>query len=150
MAKKLLSEGATEKYRERQKEYFSRKGMILHADILFLKENQELIKQVYFTTIYRCNQGIIDSLCLGTIAPDKMKKDFPNLGKLYTKSDNASSYHGNFYIETLYQLCCERKIKLRRYNYSEPCCGKDQCDREFVCLNSDKFDSFSVCRFWHI
>ena len=56
--------------------------MTLHADILFLKENQELIKQVYFTTIYRCNQGIIDSLCLATIAPDKMKKDFPNLEKI--------------------------------------------------------------------
>ena len=26
-------------------------------DILFLKENQELVKQVYFTTVYRCDQG---------------------------------------------------------------------------------------------
>ena len=52
------------KYREMQKEYFGKKGMTLHVDGLFLKENQELVKQVYFTTVYRCNQGIIDSLCL--------------------------------------------------------------------------------------
>ena len=55
-----------------------------------------------------------------------MKGEFPNLEELYVKSDDASSYHG----EALYQLCCERQIKLRRYNYSEPSHGKDQCDRE--------------------
>ena len=118
------------KYREGQKEYFGKKGMNLHVNILFLKENQKLVKKVYFTAVYRCDQGLTDSLCLVTIALDKMKKDFSNLEELYAKSDNASSYHGNFYIEALYQLCCERQIKLRRYDYSEPCRGKGQSDRE--------------------
>ena len=119
--------------------------MTLHVDILFLKESQDLVKHVYFTAYYRCDRGIIDSLCLATIALDKMKKDFPNLEKLYVKSDNGSSCHGNFYIETLYQLCCERQIKLRTYHrHSEPCCGKDQYDNEFVSFNQDRFDSFSV------
>ena len=125
MAKRLLSEGVTREYRERQEEYFRKKGMTLLVDIVF-KGKEESVKKVYFTTVYRCDQGIIDSLCLATTALDKMKEEFPNLEELYAKSDDASSYHG----EALYQLCCERQIKLRRYNYSEPSHGKDQCDHE--------------------
>ena len=136
------------KYREGWKEYFGKKGMILHVGILFLNKNHELVKQVYFPTVYRCDQGIIDSLCLAIIALDKMKKDFPNLEKLYAKPDIVSSYH--FYIETLYQLCCEIQIKLKRYDYSEPCCGKDKCACEFVWLNQDKFDTFYVFSLWDI
>ena len=73
------------------------------------------MKRVYFTGVYMCDQGLIDSLCFTNIAQDNMKKDFPNLKELYAKSNNASSHRGNFYIEDLYQLCHERQIKLRRY-----------------------------------
>ena len=52
------------KFREGQKEYFGKKGMSLHVDILFLKENGVLAKIVYFTSMYRCDQGLVDSLCL--------------------------------------------------------------------------------------
>ena len=41
------------KYREGQKEYFGKKGMTLHVDILFLKENQELVKKIYFTNVIK-------------------------------------------------------------------------------------------------
>ena len=66
----------------------------------------------------------------GSVVLDKIKSDFPGLEQLYAKSDNASSYHGNFYAEALYQLCSGRQIDLKRYDYNEPCRGKDQCDRE--------------------
>ena len=36
-------------------------------------------EKVYFTAIYRCEQGLSDSLCLADVVPDKMKVDFPNL-----------------------------------------------------------------------
>ena len=82
----------------------------MYIDILLLKENQELVKKVYFTTVYRYDQCLIDSLYVTTIALGKIKKDFPNLAELYAKSDNTYSYHDNFYIEALYQFCCERQI----------------------------------------
>ena len=118
------------KFREGQKEYYGKKGMSLHVDILFLKENGELVKRVYFTSVYRCDQSLVDSLCLSSVVLNKMKSDLPGLEQLYAKSDNASSYHGNFYAEALHQLCCEIQLELKRYDYNEPCRGKDQCDRE--------------------
>jgi len=60
----------------------------------------------------------------------QVKDDFLRVKYLYAKSDNASSYHGNHYVEALYKLCEERKVYLKRYDYNEPSRGKDQCDRE--------------------
>ena len=30
----------------------------------------------------------------------------------------------------MFTLCQKKGISLLRYDYNEPCCGKDQCDRE--------------------
>ena len=59
-------------------------------------------------------------------------EDFPFFNKIYIKSDNASSYHGNYCLEVLYNICKNKNITLLRYDYEEPCCGKDQCDRESI------------------
>ena len=40
------------KYCEGQKEYFGKKGMSLHADILCMKKDGVFVKKVYFMTIY--------------------------------------------------------------------------------------------------
>ena len=87
-------------------------------------------KKVYFTAVYRCEQGLIDSLCLAEVVLPKIRSNFPAVRYLYEKSDNASSYHGYYYIEALYNLCKAKKFYLKRYDYNEPSRGKDQCDRE--------------------
>ena len=104
------------KFQEGQKEYFGKKGMTLHVDVIFTKENDQLKKKVYFTAVYRCEQGLIDALYLADVALAKFKGDFPGLKNLYAKSDNASSYHGNYYIEALYNLCKEKQLALLRYD----------------------------------
>ena len=38
--------------------------MSLHADVMLMKVNDEILKQTYFTTAYRCDQGIEDSLSI--------------------------------------------------------------------------------------
>ena len=107
------------KYREGQKEHFGKKGMALHVDVFFLKENGQLRKKVYFTAVYRCKQGL-DSLCLAEVALPQVRDDFPAVRYLYAKSDNTSSYHGNYYVEALYNLCKAKQFYLKRYNYNEP------------------------------
>ena len=42
------------KSRKGQKEYFEKKGMTLHVDVIFTKENDQLKKRVCFTAVYRC------------------------------------------------------------------------------------------------
>ena len=118
------------KFREGQKEYFGKKGMSLHEDIFFTKKNNILQKKVYFTALYRCEQGLSETLSIAQLVLPKFKHDHSGVNKLFAKSDNASSYHGNFIIEALFILCKNNQIQLKRYDYNEPCRGKDQCDRE--------------------
>jgi hypothetical protein len=92
------------KFRESQKDYFGKKGMTLHVDVFFFHENGQMKKKVYFTAVYRCQQSLVDVLCLADVVLTKVRNDFPCLKNLYAKSDNASSYHGNFYLEALYKV----------------------------------------------
>jgi len=73
LAKRFLSEDFASKVSRRtQKEYFGKKGMTLHVDVFFVKENEQVKKKVYFTAVYRCEQGLVDSLCLGDVVLAKV------------------------------------------------------------------------------
>ena len=117
------------KFRKGQKEYFGKKGMILHVDVIFfLDSNGDLQKNVSFTTVYQCDQGIINSLSIANLLLDKLHKELPRVNDLYVKSDNAGSYHGNSYAEDLYVMCRDKGFTLKQYDYNKPCHFKDQCD----------------------
>ena len=60
----------------------------------------------------------------------QIANDFPNLKELFCKSDNAGSYHDNFYAQSLYEICKSNEIYLSRLDYNEPQKGKNHCDRE--------------------
>ena len=125
------------KFREGQKEYFGKKGMSLHVDIFFYKVSEEQIKkQIYFTIIYRCDQSTADVAVIADVVLDQFRKDLPKVTNLCTKSDNAGCYHGNHSAEAIYILCRQKGIKLLRYDYNEPCCGKDLCDCENAAAKS--------------
>ena len=50
-------------YREGQEEYFGKKGMSLYVDVFFYKsKNKDPVKFSFFTTIERCDQGLVDVL----------------------------------------------------------------------------------------
>nr|XP_047133273.1 uncharacterized protein LOC124811529 [Hydra vulgaris] len=69
------------RYREGQREYFGKKGMSLHVDIFFIKIAGKLFKRVYFTSMYRCDQGIGDVVSLATAALDQFRIDQPHIKK---------------------------------------------------------------------
>ena len=89
-----------------------------------------LLKNVYFTTIFRCDQDVQDTLNVADYVIAQIKRDFPQLHSLYKKSDNAGCYAGNSVAELLYRICSKYDIDLKRYDYNEPQKGKDQADRE--------------------
>ena len=82
------------------------------------------------TAVCRCEQGWIDTLCLADVVLPKVKEDFSGLKNLYVKSNNALSYHRNYYMEALYNLCKEKQLALLRYDHNKPSHGKNQCNRE--------------------
>ena len=118
-------------FREGMKTYFGKKGMSVHVDVFFTRSmSEELEKRVYLSMIYRCDQNKIDTMNIAAHVISEFSKDYPNVVKLFLKSDNAGCYHGNNILEPLYNLCKNSNIKLLRCDFNEPCKGKDQCDRE--------------------
>ena len=100
------------KYRETQKDYFGKKGMTLHIDVLLSKSvEEELIKHVYYTVAYRCDQGLDDTLCITENVLKQIKKDVPEVTKIFMKSDNASCYHGNYSAELNHFICKQENIR---------------------------------------
>ena len=113
------------KFREGQKDYFGKKGMSLHVDVFFVRKEELLVKHVYLTVIYRCEQNTSSIISIADIVLNEFKVDEPDVKKLFTKSDNAGCYHGNFSAESMYTLCNQKGFELQRYDFNEPCCGKD-------------------------
>ena len=103
--------------------------MTVHIDVLFTKQMSEIIKHVYYTVIYRCDQSMEDTLCISENVLKEIKQDKPGIDKILMKSDNASCYHGNHSAEINHLLCKQQNINLLRYDFNEPSKGKDQCDR---------------------
>ena len=87
-------------------------------------------KQVYLTVIYRCDQGMNNTLSCCENVLKEFQKTNPTITNIFTKSDNAVSYHGNGIFESLFEVCKHAGFQLMRTNYNETCRGKDQCDRE--------------------
>ena len=100
------------KYRETQKDYFGKKGMTLHIDVVLFKSlSGEFIKHVYYILAYRCDQGLDDRLCITENVLKEIKKDLPEVTKLFMKSDNAVSYHGNYSAELNHLICKQENIR---------------------------------------
>ena len=117
-------------YREGQRSYFGKKGMSMHIDIFCTNQEENLLKQVYYTLVYRCDQSKIDTMNIASFVLLAFSQDFPRVHSVNGKSDNAGAYHGNQILENLFKLCQSNGLTLLRYDYNEPCRGKDQCDRE--------------------
>ena len=71
-----------------------------------------------------------DTLSLADHVIRSFKSDHPEIKEMFNKCDNASSCHGNFYVESLYKICKTNGIALRRLYYNEPQKGKDQCHKD--------------------
>ena len=91
--------------------------MTLHFDVFLLKENGTFKKHTYFTTVYKSDQDIKDSLSLGNYNVKELSKGFPDAKELYCKSNNAGCYHGNTYPESIYKVCKQNSIILKRLDY---------------------------------
>ena len=72
-------------FREGRRHYFGKKGMSVHVDVLLTKAvtSSELMKSVDFTTIYRCDQDVIDTLCIAEHVLKEIRKDHPNIKQLF-------------------------------------------------------------------
>ena len=106
-------------------------GMSMHIDVFVLRgANGELKKHVYVTLMNHSDQGTSAVISIGDVVLSQFRQDKPLIAKLLAKSDNAGCYSGNYQAESMYILSKSKAMLLARYDFNEPQCGKDQCDRE--------------------
>ena len=126
------------KFRESQQDYYGKKGISIHVAVFLIKQQNLLKQHLYFTVIQRCEHRISDTLNLADV--------------VY----NAGSYHRNYCLEVLYNICKNKNIRFLRYDYNEPCCDKEQCNREsagaksllrsFVDADNDMTTANDICK----
>ena len=119
-----------QKFWEPQQDYFRKKVMGQHADVIYLKQDNELKKYVYFTLLQKCEQNLAHTLSVTDYVCQQIKTDFPTAKNGYKKSDNTGCYAGNGYLLGEYHILKEEDLTLICHDFNEPQRGKDQCDRE--------------------
>ena len=67
------------KFREPQQDYFGKKGMSQHVDVIYMKKEDNLHKYVYFTLLQKCDQNMAQTLSVTGHVFKQIKADFPNI-----------------------------------------------------------------------
>ena len=126
----------TQQHREKMDEWYGKRGISLHVDVLFFLENDHLKKMTYFTAIDRCPQDMISVLAVFEHVLKQIRQDFPHMRNLYIRSDNAGCYSGAAVICGRRQVCTNLGFDLKRVDFNEPQRGKDQADRDIAVAKS--------------
>ena len=118
-----------QKYREKQSEWFGKRGLSWHVSSVVLKQTEEPMVLTYthmfdsFTQDWFAVASILENLLL------TLKTENPSLSKAYIRSDEAGCYHNNFLIASIHDISQRTGVAVERYDFSEPQHGKDICDR---------------------
>lgn len=119
------------KYREKQSEWYGKRGLNWHISSVLAKDGDSGKTQVtsYAHLFDSCIQdwftvtSIIENLLI------TLKAENPSIERVYLRSDEAGCYHNNSIISALKDVSKRVHVEIVRYDFSEPQHGKDLCDR---------------------
>ena len=119
------------KYREKQSEWFGKRGINWHVSSVVTKSSStdglEVVSHVHLINSCRQDWYAVLSILEHLLSLIKMRN--ASITKAYIRSDEAGCYHNNMLISLLCELGNRQGIHVVRYNHSEPQSGKDVCDR---------------------
>lgn len=105
--------------------FWKERRLSLHY--IYFKTNKDiLVKSVDLTAWYRCDQDMMTTLNIA-VNMKEYKKNEPSVSTLYIKSDNAG-YHERLISKAMFKLSKAKGFQLIKYDFNEPCKGKDHCD----------------------
>ena len=67
------------KFREPHQDYFGKKGMSQHVDVIYMKKDNNLHKYVHFTLLQKCDQNMAQTMSVTGHVFKQIKADFPNI-----------------------------------------------------------------------
>ncbi|VDI43142.1 Hypothetical predicted protein [Mytilus galloprovincialis] len=116
-------------HREKQADFFGKKGMSWHFACAVTKPKDQLELKCF---IHILDDGVQGWFTVANILSDVMvalKKQNPMLTCTFLKSDNAGCYHcGSLLAFIQAQNLKGAPIQIKQYNFSEAQSGKDLCD----------------------
>ena len=120
------------KFRESQCDWFAKRGIPWHITVVLRKCDQSgpLEKQTIVHVFQSCPQ---DSVAVAAILQDvlaTLKKQLPDLKKVYCKQDNAGCYHCGSTIVSSMSSSQVSGVKVERFDFSDPQGGKGEADRQ--------------------
>jgi len=117
------------KFRESSKDWFGKRGITVHIDVVYMVVEGVTEKFVYITAVDNCDQDSSAQLSIFHHMLSKLVIDFPAIRNVYLKEDNASYYSSPLATFGEYQICSMLNIQLVKKDQNEPQRGKDECDR---------------------
>ena len=121
------------RHREKQKEWFAKRGMNWHVSSVLSKNPEGTIEVSYFAHLFNsCSQdwysvsSILEQLLTRLTTIRSMK---PHVTRAYLRSDEAGCYHNSQLLAAVRDVGKRVGISIARYDFSEPQFGKDICDR---------------------
>ncbi|KAK3730136.1 hypothetical protein QZH41_015846, partial [Actinostola sp. cb2023] len=122
-------------FRETQRDWFGKKGKSWHVTAAITKDEKGEIETRTYIHVF--NQCVQNWFAVASIVKDTMHTlTMPNLKSAFLRSDNAGCYHTAFLLLSLPGLGKRGRIKILRYDFSDPQAGKDICDRRIATVKS--------------
>lgn len=82
-------------HREAMTDYFGKRGMSLHMDIIYYVSDGLLHKAIYATICHQAEQSLIDVLDVSKAVLEHFHKEHPEIDSIIGKNDRAKCYTGN-------------------------------------------------------
>ena len=60
----------------------------------------------------------------------------PSITKFFLRSDNAGCYHNTELLLSLKAMGERHRVEFKRYDFSDPQSGKDDCDRRIASMKT--------------
>ena len=119
------------KYRERQCDWYGRRGPSWHIStvISFNASSGSLQLKSYAHLFDSCQQDWFAVCSILENLLKAIKAENPETESVYLCSDGAGCHPNNFLVAAVTDIGERIGVRILRYDYSEPQRGKDMCDR---------------------
>ena len=118
------------KYREKQTDWFGKRGLNWHISSCIFKRDSEKFDVVTYPHLFdSCAQDWYTVVSILENLLNEIKRENPQITKAYLRSDEAGCYHNNFLVPAIRDAGSRIGIAVERYDFPEPQHGKDLCDR---------------------
>jgi hypothetical protein len=120
--------------RESSKSWFGKRGISWHIAVVLIKpepvdNGPDFYEKTFIHIIQQSSQKAVDIAAIIRDICTRLKTQFPELEKLYLKSDKAGCYHNSVLLGTIPKISQACGIKIERWDFTEAQSGKSSCDR---------------------